>query len=371
MAVASDSHFIAKPKSGPSLWLGLFVGAAIGAAIPLAMPKNYVAETSVLFPSINNGVLKKVTQALSVDASAVQWNNPSTSDTQMVEAASLVLKSRAALTITLREAKVTLPPRLDFWQGDALEGFRQNNVTVENVQGNSLKLSVTYPRAEGARTLCQGLLDYYTNFVHDHRLTNTARTRQQLEEKLAKIDRRLSTLEKKLLISSDGRMRLLGDSTLRPDPKIMKDLWRQRILDSGSSKRVLDEMRRLRSDTNRDKSLTPDAEVGEDWRTRWGSTSLENSDQREESLPNSSRRSDLPSRLEMERVYEETLLLYHSGLLQHDFLSMWESLENFDFEVIDPVSVHQENYLPRLTFGLILGGLAGVLLAALIRRAWR
>ena len=369
MALVSELDRKTRPRTGPQVLIGLVLGAALGAGASLLMPHNYVAETSLLLPSINASVLKKVTQTLSEDASGVQWNNASTSDSQMVEAARLVLKSRAALTITLRESKVSLPPKLFFFGSDPLEAFRQNNIQVQKAGGNALNLSVAYPQAEGARSLCQGLLNYYTNFVHDHRLTNTARTRQQLEEKLIRVDRRLSVLERKLLAATDGRWRIIGDSTIRPDPKVMKDLWRQRILESGSSKRLLDEMRKIRKDSAREQKQPADEEIGNNWRSRWGSTSLEEPGDREESLPNNARRSDIPSRLELERVYEETLLLYHAGLVQHDFLSMWESLENFDFEVIDPVSVRKQSYLPGALYGSLLGGVLGAALMGFLRRA--
>ncbi|MBT9585569.1 hypothetical protein IV102_19665 [bacterium] len=370
--MADDAEFYTPParRRGRNPLGGLLLGAMVGAAATFAFPSQYVAEVSLIFPSINSNVLKQVTKALKLDAAGVEWSKSvATSDAQMVEAASLVFKSRAAITSSLRGAKVVLPPTLVALQGDPIESFRNNNVQVETLDGTSIKLEVLYSRVETARALCQGLLDYYTTFVHEHRLTNTARTRQQLEEKLVRVDKRLGTLEKKLLEASGGRFRVLGDSTIRPDPKIMKELWKQRILESGSSGRVLDEMRKIRKEAAQDNKDNPDPEeLGDDWRSRWGSTTLEDTTDREGSLPRNARRSDMPSRLELERVYEETLLLYHAGLLQYDFLSMWESLENFDFEIVDPVTVHQQAATTRMVYLSLLGALLGTLASLLWRR---
>lgn len=354
-------------RRGPSAFPAFFVGALIGAAATFASPRTYVAEVSLLFPTIDAQALKAVSKTLKLDASSVEWGKTtSTSDAQVVEAAAMILRSRAAINASLRDSKVVLPPTLQFVQGDSIESFRNNNVTVDNQDGASLVLKVSYPRAESARALCQGLLDYYTTFVHEHRLTNTARTRQQLEKKLVRVDKRLAVLERKLI---EATSRTLADGAIRPDPKVMRELWKQRILESGSAGRILDEMRDIRKQAGQEPDEQPPGEdVGEDWRNRWGSTTLEGPARSETNLPRNARRSDIPSRLELERVYEETLLLYHAGLLQYDFLSMWESLENFDFEIVDPVTVHQETLAPRAIQWALLGGLICAVGALAFRR---
>ena len=354
-------------RSGTQAGKGLVIGAVLGLISSFAMPKTYVAEVSLLFPSINASVVKQVSKSLKLDGAGVDWNKTtSTSDAQMVEAARLIMTSRAAITSSLRDAKVILPRTVLVLQGDPVENFRNHNVELDDSTG-SIRLKVSYSRAEDARALCQGLLDYYSTFVHEHRLTNTARTRQQLEEKLVRVDKRLSVLEGKLLKSSDARGRILTDLTGRADPKVLKDMWTKRILEGGSSGRLLDEMRKIRKDAAQS-SEPAETDVGEDWRARWGSTTLQGAEESESNLPRNARRVDLPSRLELERVYEETLVLYHAGLIQYDFLSVWESLENFDFEVVDPVAVHQEATTTRLLVWSLVGGLAGVLLGLLFRR---
>jgi len=358
--IEGSAHLKMAPNRGARLVKGILVGALVGVAATLVAPKTYVAEVSLLFPTINASALKEVTKSLKLDGAGVDWNkSTSTSDAQMVEAASLVFKSRAAITSALKEAKVTLSPTVLALQGDPIEYFRNRNVDID-ASDASIRLKVSYTRPETARALCQGLLDYYTTFVHEHRLTNTARTRLQLEEKLVRVDRRLSVLERKLALSPEGRFPQLADGTVRPDSKVVRELWKQRILEGGSSGRILDEMRKIRKEAGQD-AEPPETDIAEDWRSRWGSTTLEDAASREASLPRSGRRADLPSRLELERVYEETLLLYHAGLLQYDFLSMWEGLENFDFELVDPVAVHQEASTDRMltwaVFGAIIGGL--------------
>ena len=350
-------------------WKGLIGGALASAVLALAVPRPYVAEVGLLFPTLNSTVLKKVTTSLKLDASAVDWNKTGpTSDTQMVQAARVILQSRAALDSSVRESKVKPAPTIKLLQGEPIDYFRRHNVEVEPADGSSLVIRVRYSRAEGARAICQGLLDYYTTFVHEHRLTNTARTRQQLEEKLVRVDKRLTALEKKLLLSAENRFRPLPDSKLPADARVVRDLWKQRILEGGTSGRVLDEMRKIRKDAEADTGSEGLPDIGTDWRSRWGSTSLEDTAAREGSLPRTSRQADLPSRLELERVYEETLLLYNSGLLQYDFLSMWESLENFDFEISDPISVHQQAAGDRLLPWTLIGAGAGFLLGLLLGR---
>lgn len=364
--MAENTEF--RPHSPwPAVWKGLVGGAVAGAALALGMPRPYVAEVGLLFPTLNSTVLKKVTASLKLDASSVDWNKTGpTSDAQMVQAARVILQSRAALESSFRQSKTKPAPTFKLLQGEPTEYFRRHNLDIEPADGTSLVVRVRYPRAEGARALCQGLLDYYTTFVHEHRLTNTGRTRQQLEEKLVRVDKRLTALEKKLLLSAENRFRPLPDSKLPADARVMRDLWKQRILEGGTSGRVLDEMRKIRKDAEADTGVESPADIGTDWRSRWGSTSLEDTAAREGSLPRTSRQADLPSRLELERVYEETLLLYNSGLLQYDFLSMWESLENFDFEISDPISVHQETAGERLALWTLIGGLAGCLLGLLL-----
>jgi hypothetical protein len=355
-----------QPRSQSQVGKGLFWGALLGLVASFVLPRNYVAEVSLLFPSINSSVVKQVSKTLKLDGANVDWNKTvATSDAQMVAAANLVLKSRAAVVSSLRDAKVILPRTVLVLQGDPVENFRNHNIELDT-SDFSVRLKVSYSRAEDARGLCQGLLNYYTTFVHEHRLTNTARTRQQLEEKLVRVDRRLSVLEKKLVATPDSRSRVLADLTGHGDSKVLKEIWKQRILDGGSSGRVLDEMRKVRKEADRGDAAS-DTQIGLDWRSRWGSTTLQEEGE-ESNLPRTARRADLPSRLELERVYEETLLLYHAGLVQYDFLSMWESLENFDFEVVDPVTVHQEGSMERTLLCLLVGGLLGACLGLVLRR---
>lgn len=354
---------------GPHLLTGLLLGGLIGLVAALAAPRPYVAEVGLLFPTLNAATVKEVTKSLKLDASDVDWGKSNgVSDSQLLESARVILSSRAAVESGLKEAKISLPPTLALIQGDPVEAFRRDDLVLSN-DGLALRLKVSYPRADGARSLCQGLLNYYSTFVHEHRLSNTARTRQQLEEKLVRVDRRLSALERKLLLSAENRFRPLADSKLPNDSKVMRELWKQRILEGGSSGRVLDEMRRIRKEASQDQPEEENQDVGEDWRSRWGSTTLESTEAREGSLPRTSRAADLPSRLELERVYEETLLLYNSALLQWDFLSMWEGLENFDFEIVDPISTHQLPAGQRIPAWSLAGALIGFWLAWLKRRA--
>jgi hypothetical protein len=337
------------------------VGGALGLLVTLAGPRSYVADATVYFPSINATQFKQMTQVLKAEPGNTEWSNAApASDSQVVEAACVLLRSRAAVVQGLRDSKINLTPG---WLGDPIESLRQNDIQTEILQGTTVRLSVRFPRAEAARALCQSLLDYYTTFVHDHRLTNTARTRDHLEKKLIRLDRRLSVLEHKLTDNSRLGLRNLGDSVVRPDAKTMRELWKKRILEHGSSQRLLEEMRRVRQESAQDKDKPDNDLDDENWIQRWGSTAQGNSD-----LPNNVRQADVPSRLELERVYEETLLLYHSALLQHDFLSTWESLENFDYELVDPVSVQAEAVPGRAARRAALGALIGLALALLLGR---
>ena len=365
MAETADYY---KPRAkGGVPFRGLLGGALIGFLAALFSPKPYVAEVSLVFPTINASAVKAVSTTLKLDGSGVDWSKTTpVSDEQVVEAAALVLSSRAAITSTIKDAKVPTPTTFGPLQGDPIDYFRRFSLEVDRT-GNSLIVRVYYSRAETARTLCQGLLDYYTTFVHEHRLTNTARTRQQLEEKLVRVDRRLTVLERKLA-SASGRLRGLDGLGPGADPKILKEIWKQRIVEAGQSGRIQDEMRKIRKDAAQQPD-TLDEEGGGDWKSRWGSTTIEDPGKREEALPRNGRRTDLPSRLELERVYEETLLLYHSGLVQYDFLSTWESMENFDFEVVDPITVHQDGGGARMRLWTLIGAMVGLILGLAVRRS--
>lgn len=361
-------QFTTPSRRGVLSFKGLMIGALVGLAGSLFLPRNYVAEVTLLFPTINSNALKQVTKTMQMDGSGVDWNKTtSVSDAQLVDAAAQIMRSRAAVESSVRDAKVILPRTVLALQGEPVDYFRTHNLEVDASEA-FVTVKVAYSRAEIARALCQGFLNYYSTFVREHRLTNTARTRQQLEEKLVRVDKRLSVLERKLLITPDSRLRS-GDSAGGLDPKVMRELWKQRILEGGSSGRILDEMRKIRKGAGNATVDPGDTQIGEDWRSRWGSTTLENAEEREGSLPRNTRRADLPSRLELERVYEETLLLYHAGLLQYDFLTMWEGLENFDFEIVDPLAVHQAGTLGRSLALVAVGGLLGAGLGGFLRRS--
>lgn len=359
---------VGKPRraSRSGLISSFLVGAVLGCGAALLYPRAYIAEATLLFPTLSSTALKRSAQLLKLDASGVDWaHTPGTVDSQLVEAASVVLKSRAAINSTLAASKVALRPSIPLLLGDPVEAFRARDVVVDPQGGGSLVLRVRFGKPESARALCQGLLDYYTTFVHEHRLTNTARTRQQLEQKLVRVDKRLTILERKLLVSSSTRG---SYGEMVKDPKVMRDLWKQRILEGGATGRLLDEMREVRKQAARTGSEESESVgVGEDWRARWGSASLEDQTKNDPTSSRGVRRPDIPSRLELERVYEETLLLYHAGILQYDFISMWESLENFDFEIVDPVTVHPESPANKVWLAGLLGGLAFTCLSAMLR----
>lgn len=344
---------------------GLILGGLVGVSLAWFQPVRYRAEVSVYFPGINSSLFRELTQVLRVDPVESTDASRNVSDPRVLEAAQRTLTSRAALSYSLNQAKVafTTNPLL----GDPVEYFRRNNLHLESNQLSTLKLSVDYVDAEQSRLLCQGLLDYYTQFVKNNALTNTSRARRKIDAQLKDIEKQLVEIERKLSDSADDKVPWAGDSQ-RPDLSVLREVWRKRLSERGQGHRILKELRKIRaanagpSDGSPSTAETPTPPA--DWLKRWGPTGVEsNSERLSQRLPGSARKADIPSRLKLERNYEQLLMLYQAASLQNQFLSIWETLESFDFEIVDPIAVSQLGRGSRVgQFGLI-GALLGLLLA--------
>ena len=64
-------------ERGVTPFTGFCLGIVLALGWGFRYSSTYVAETSLIFPTVNAGVLKLATQALSVDGSAVEWNHTS------------------------------------------------------------------------------------------------------------------------------------------------------------------------------------------------------------------------------------------------------------------------------------------------------
>jgi hypothetical protein len=348
-------------------WVGLLLGALAGAGFSFAAGPSYIAEVALFFPSVNTGIYRELTQSLKADPLETKVSSAAPApDPRMMEAATSVLESRAALDYSLDKAKVGIAsnPLVT----DPVEHFRKHNIEVDVSQTSTLRLQVRYSRPEIARSICEALLDYYSAFIQRNSLTNTTRARKRLGRQLADLRKRLGDLDKKLTESSSSRLEVAGDSAISPDVDTMREIWQRRINEKGSSHLLLEELRRIRARSRSSDPADNTRDAASEWQRRWGSANEQQRAANGTPLPGSVRKTELPSRLQLERNYEENLLLYHAGLLQHSFLTTWEALEDFDYEIVDPVSVRVATSPFRPVWWGALGGLCGLLLATVWNR---
>lgn len=356
------------------LWVGLVVGLLLGFGAAWLQPVRYRAEVALYFPGLNSSLFRQLTQTLQADAVESTGDSQSFSSPSVVEAAERVLGSRAALAYSMNQAKVVFTPSP--FAPDPVERFRRERLHLESNQASSIRLSVVYYDAEQARLLCQGLLDYYTQFVKSNALTNTARARNRLEAQLKDLDKQLVEIETRLVASSDGGGGLPGGGSTKPDISVLREVWKKRIAERGQGQRVLNELRKIRAaNTVGDGPVAAGAADNrpspQEWTRRWGPVGAPSAGQLSQRLPGNVRKSDLPSRLKWERHYEQLAAVYQAASLQHQFLSIWETLESFDFEILDPISVSRVSDGDRWLFMPLLGGLMGLLLASVGNRILR
>lgn len=344
--------------------LSALLCAIVALAVSFLFPRGYRAGVTLYFPSVNTELYRELTEALRVDAldSSRGTPEPPGPDGRVLEVASTVLHSRAALESTLSKLKLTPPSNPLF--GDAVEAFRSENVGVTPLGVSSLRLSVLYSQPENARAICAGLLDYYSEFIAQNPVTNTARVRLRVERQLRDLDKKLRELESKLVVSADPLTQLQGDATIQPDPAIMRQLWQKRLADSGNSRLMLDKLRQLRAQNRSGESGTPDPVL--DWQRRWGPAAGGSSAKVGSRLPSNVRKADLPTRLLLERNYEENLTLYQAAVLQYSFLTSWGALQDFSYQILDPIAVETVGSAYRPLWFALGGALAGLLLAGLV-----
>lgn len=340
--------------------LAVALGGSLGFACAWALPRRYFAESQLYFPTLNVKLYVQLTQALQVNPGE---DNAVVSlpaqDSQVSQVARLVLTSRAAAQFALKKAGL---PVTNHWFGlDSVESFRKR-IEIQLVPPSALLLRVHGYPADTARSLCQALMEYYSTFTSEQSLTHTARTQKRVQVMIDEVGRNLYELEGQLTVSGEDTLRTLGDAAIQADEKVMRQLWKKRLDQAAQSRKVLENLRKIRGDNEDGPDL---------WVSQWAPTRPASAPKGEKALDGSVRRQDLAARVKLEREYEDALTVHRALVLQNAFLQTWAALEDHDFEVVDPVSVQAESPLGLAMLLSLLGaGLGGgiFILTRLLRR---
>lgn len=326
----------------------VIAGALLGFAVAWLQPRRYLAETLVYFPTINVKLYVQLTQALqaSPGEDSVVASVPA-QEAQVSQAARLIFTSRAAALYALKKAGLPLAPN---WTGfDPVDTFR-SNLKVELRAPSALFVQVQGFPADTCRILVQALLEYYTNFVQEQSLTHTARTQKRVQAMVDEVARNLYELEGQLAVSSEQELRELGDEAIQPDQKVMRQLWKKRLEQAAQSRKVLENLRKIRGGEEEGPDL---------WVSQWSPARPPGGPKAQGALKGSVRRQDMGARVKLEREYEDSLTIHRALVLQNSFLQTWASLEDHEFEVVDSVAVRAES---KASLSLIFA-LAGAVLS--------
>lgn len=354
-----------------TLVLSMLAGAVVGGALAAFRPRQYQAELTAYFPSVNSQVYTQLTQALRVDpmgqdgGAAAGYSTQPGKETH--ELASLILGSRAAATFSLKQAGV--PSQSTWWDPDPVERFRKKQLVLEQAQASGLRIQVEASSPETARQLCEALISYYSDFVKSNPLTVTSSTRKRCEAELAHANKKLSGIEAEMMASNAP-----DSSAGKIDPKVARELYRKRLDQTSENRQVLDTLHRIRAQPGNPEtgetpgsSGTPAPLEPQAWNNQWNRKDKAKATRPGDKFGNQVKESDLLKRAQLERRYEDNLLIYRSLLLQASFLRTWEALETDKLEIVDPIVVRPA---PRVDYHWpIFGAVAGAALWFLLSLA--
>lgn len=350
-----------------ALALGVALGALGGLGYAKAQPQLYEAGLTLHFPSTDREMFRQILQAVSSDSASNETLNLVSSGQEggkRVDVAREIFFSRAATARACEASGLRL-------SAEQRENFRVRNLTVEVRSGNVLALEVRDRRSETARTLCQNYLDYYEEFVRDQALTHTGKVRQSLEKRYLAMAAQVRKLEVRLLSAEELKRRRLGDSLVAQSESTRALLARGREQEEALSRESLERLRKLRTELQvRQPGELPGADP---WTPPNPSQNAITATLSQEKVTADRYKDDPPpppaevvKRAQLERNYEDTVALHRILLLQHGILRTLEELEELDFKIIDPLSVHPVSRSNTLISYAVLGGLLALLLEWLV-----
>jgi hypothetical protein len=339
-------------------WLAL--GVVVALAWTVLRPAGASARTVIYFPGVHPQPFMNLTRALRADSvegldpAPVAAGNP-----EIPQLARVILESRGAAEAALQATNSSTASGR--WRGDPVDAFL-DRLQIEYREPATLTLQLEAANGNLARTQLQKVLDYYSSYVAKTPLTRVQRARKSVEVRLAAVVKYLSQLEDRMRASSISDLRKLGDAAIKANPKVMKELWLRRLEDEDKGRELLEQLAAVRGRAQGNPA-SQDA-----WMAQWaaGQKSRPKVSGALQRLP--VRRQDLLSRAKLERDYYEALIKHRSLILQQSFLLTWETLENHQFELVDPVSVRiaSRPWAANLGVGLVLG-LAAALAEWLLR----
>jgi hypothetical protein len=330
------------------------LGIVLGAGWALIQPRHYVAQVTVYFPSVQPELFLNLTQALRADPARGADLPNLTGRPDVSQVASVVFRSAAAAEFALKRAGQDASAA---WKMTDPVSALQARLQVQTTDPSTLQLRLESRSGNDARVMLQAVLDYYSDFVKKTPLTRVRSARESTEARLAKVVKYLRLLEEKMTRSTSAELRALGDQALKANPKVMTQVWLRRMDEESRGRELLDKLQRIRGNRK------PGDRSEEVWLTEWARGQKANP-RPSQGLMRPVRSQDLQQRAQLEREYYEALLKHRSLVLQHSFLLTWESLENHDFEIIDPLNVRSSRVNWMLA-GLVGGGV-GLVVALLL-----
>lgn len=153
-----------------------------------------------------------------------------------------------------------------------------------------------------------------------------------------------------------SQTRELGDEIVGLGGSTAEELARRRNQQQQLGRVVLDRLRKVRTDLEQE-SVDPMSQTLAAENQAGKSTRYEGTD-----IPGPA---DLTNRVRLERNYEDSTALHRMLLLQHGLLRTLEDLEQVEYTVIDPLSVHRRalglTWLVPALVGAGVGMLVGLL----------
>lgn len=342
-------------RKGPVAWKWLVCGSLAGGLATYVQSFYVTAEAVLIFPSVNTPIYRKVQQELAQPSATPGLEAltfaPDESSQRVVEMATLILESRTAAKVVAE--KVGLKDRLPFpW--DVPHRYRVLPDFVLEVQRNDvagLVVSVTAPEPDVALDMCRGFLDYYREFVQNATLTNTKRSRLYLEDELMRSQRDILAAESKLYGLTNRKIDPTGDLEVGTSSEMMRQLWRRRVQELALQQTAAKSLQRLRQEpgtVGAAASVDPVAVPSAAGRVANGR--------------------ELKERVRWERVYADAVELHRELLTQYTRQREIETLEQPNFELVDPPALKGRRIWAQL-WCMVLGLVAAATLAWLSR--WR
>ena len=328
----------------------------IGALWSLTRRSDYRGEVSLFFPGVQSQMFSNLTKALRARPDdGLDMPENIKGDSEVAPLALVIFESRAAAEFSLKQQG---EPSTHRWgSGEPVEEFSRS-LQVELQEPSTVKIRVVARSSEACRKKIQGLLDYYQEFVSTHPLSRVRRTRERTEARLAKNAAHLRALEEKMSRSSSRELRKLGDAAIRANPAVMSQLWLRRMEDEGRSRELLNQMQKIRGQVKGPKP----AEAA--WMKEWARRQRANP-KTSPALKRAVGRQELLEQARLERDYDEALLRHRSLVLQSSFLLTLEDLDDFSYEVIDPIRIVAQRQ-GRIWY-LFAGGVLGLLIGLAVK----